>query len=125
MKVKFGGTKKEQDELARLVLMNEKVATSSLIEIQSENELTNIGDIWQICNGSNQFVCEVKVIDVIVRSFEQIDEIFAIQEGDGSLENWLNIHEAYYSFQLEKIGRKLSKKTRLECVYFERTNRVV
>lgn len=119
MKVRFGGTRKEQDELAELVLNYEKVATSSLVDIQLESELTKIGDIWQIYNGSDEFVCEVEVISVVIKEFAQIDEEFAIKEGDGSLSNWLTIHEAYYSSQLQESGKILSKDTRLECVYFK------
>lgn len=122
MKVKFGGTIKEQNELAEKVLTGEKVATSSLYYLQviGESIPTYVGDCWQIFNGDNQKCCEVKVRQVKNVSFGKITEEFAQEEGDGSLKAWKEIHETYYGNLLKQYNENLTKKTILECVWFGR-----
>lgn len=119
-KVRFGGTIEEQNELSQLVLIGEKVATSSLLELKKEKDLTSVGDIWQIQDGFKQDICMVKVSEVEIKKFKDITEDFAIKEGDGSFNNWLEIHKNYYSFLLNKNGKLLEDTTLLECVYFEK-----
>lgn len=119
-KVKFGGTVEEQNELATLVSIGEKTATSSLFELKIERELSCIGDIWEINNGLDQQLCRVQVISVEVVKFGDVTEEFAKAEGDGTFQNWLDIHTRYYSLLLEQHNKKLTKDTLLECVYFEK-----
>lgn len=123
MIIQFGGTQEEQTELANLVEIGEKTATSSLVEIKQEEDLTQIGDIWEIHDGKNHFICFVEVENVVFKKFSEVDEEFALLEGDGSLENWTRIHHSYYSFLLEKIGKKLNSETLLECIYFKKTDK--
>lgn len=123
MIIQFGGTHEEQTELANLVKIGEKTATSSLVEIQQKEDLTQIGDIWEIHDGKNHFICFVEVENVVFKKFSEVDEEFALLEGDGSLKNWTRIHHSYYSFLLEKIGKQLSSETLLECVYFKKTDK--
>lgn len=123
MIIQFGGTEEEQNELANLVKIGEKTATSSLVEIQQEEDLTQIGDIWKIHDGKSRFICFVEVENVVLKKFSEIDEEFALLEGDGSLKNWTRIHHSYYSFLLEKVGKQLSSETFLECVYFKKTDK--
>ena len=123
MMIQFGGTHEEQSELANLVEIGEKTATSSLVEIKQEEDLTQIGDIWEIHDGKNHFICFVEVENVVFKKFSEVDEEFALLEGDGSLKNWTQIHHSYYSFLLEKIGKQLSSETLLECVYFKKTDK--
>lgn len=51
--------------------------------------------------------------------FGDITENFAKEEGDGSLENWLTIHQPYYFKQLSDIGKELSEETLLVCEWFK------
>lgn len=118
--VKFGGTSEEQNELSQLVLIGDKTATSSLLELKTKKNITHKDDIWKILNGSNEYVCTVRVIKVENKEFQEITEEFAIKEGDGTFKNWLDIHSNYYSFLLKKIGKELTETTLLECVYFEK-----
>lgn len=122
--IKFGGTKEEQTYLADLVLRGEKNATSSLKILQNftDRKATKIGDIWQIRNGLNEDICVVEVIEVDVILFGDIDEVFAIQEGDGTFDNWYDIHFNYYSKQLLIYELLLTNETELECVWFKRIN---
>jgi uncharacterized protein YhfF len=120
LRVKFGGTAKEQDELAEKVLKGEKSATSSLLYLQEIGEVsgTNVGDIWLIENSTGQSQAKVKVSNVAYVPFGEVKEHFALLEGDGSFQNWYQIHKEYYGSLLEKYGKELTDDTVLECVYF-------
>lgn len=120
-KIKFGGTPQEQKYLSNLVLTGMKTATSSLVELQELGKIspTNIGDMWSILDDKDSPVCKVKVIDVQLIPFGEIDTDFAILEGDETYENWHEIHFTYYSSLLSQFNRKLTNNTLLECVYFE------
>lgn len=122
--IKFGGTSEEQTYLADLVLKGEKTATSSLKILQNltDKKATKVGDIWQIKNGLNEDICVVEVIRVDVILFGDIDETFAIYEGDGTLANWYDIHFNYYSKLLSSYEHLLINETELECVWFKRIN---
>lgn len=122
IKVKFGKTLEEQNELANLVLEGKKKATSSLYYLQEikKAQPTRIGDIWQIQNGQSQNICRVQVTKVRVKQFSEIDETFARAEGDRTLTNWKRIHDTYYTHILGEYNKVLEESTLLECVYFEK-----
>ncbi|MGM0125760.1 hypothetical protein IGI37_003161 [Enterococcus sp. AZ194] len=120
--VKFGGTAREQDELARLVNSGEKVATSTLKFFQEQglSAPSYVGDKWAIMNSQDKPICSVEVTQVLSRSFGEVDEAFAKAEGDGSLENWQTIHANYYGQLLLEHQQKLTEATLLECIYFRK-----
>lgn len=120
--IQFGGTKEEQKYLAKLVVSGEKIATSSLVVFQEMNQTkeTIVGERWSIQDGENKEYCQVVVTEVYQKPFGEIDETFACDEGDGSFENWYDIHFNYYECLLKKVGLTLTKETLLECVYFEK-----
>lgn len=122
--IQFGGTKEEQTELAELVLNSEKKATSSLKILQDLGltKESRVGDMWSICDGEGIELCRTVVEKVEIRLFGQVDEAFAILEGDGSFINWYEIHFNYYKMLLERHGLELTNETELECVYFRRIN---
>ena len=60
------------------------------------------------------------MVSVEVVKFGKVTGEFAKAEGDGTFQNWLDIHTRYYSFLLEKYDKKLTRETLLECVYFEK-----
>jgi len=64
-------------------------------------------------------ICIVRIKEIKIIKFKEITEAFAREEGDGDLSNWLKIHTAYYSEQLQNIGKELSGNTQLVCEWFE------
>lgn len=119
--IAFGNTKEMADELADLVLAGEKIATSSLLELYDyrEAKISEVGDYALLLNGDKEAVAVVKVVRVGIRKFGAIDEQFAKEEGDGSLENWLAIHLPYYTQQLASIDQPFSNDALLHCIWFE------
>lgn len=116
-KIKFGSS---TDKLAKKVLTGEKIATSSLYEYYSMNlkEMIKEKEYISILDSQDKEVCIVKIDKIEIIEFQNITEEFAIDEGDSNLENWLEIHTEYYSLLLEKIGKKLTGKTKLLCEWF-------
>lgn len=119
-KIQFGSTPNEINELAQKVLSGEKVATSSLLDyyLTGKKKQSNIGDIFSVLNSAKEEVVKIKIIRIETRRFGHITEEFAIEEGDGGIENWRAIHLPYYSQLLSKIGEVLNQDTLLVCEWF-------
>lgn len=117
-KIQFGG---ETNELATKVLSGEKTATSSLYDyyLMDLKEMSNPGEYASILDSGGNELCVVKIEKVEIIQFQNITERFAIEEGDGNLQNWQRIHTDYYSAQLRKIGKELTGNTELVCEWFK------
>lgn len=117
-KIQFGC---EADELAKKVASGLKTATSSLYDYYRLNlkKQMKAGDYAAILDSSGNEKCIIKIVRVEIIPFKNITETFAIAEGDGNLENWLNIHTKYYSSLLAKIGKELTGDTELLCEWFK------
>lgn len=121
-RIKFGSHEIEQSYLADLVNKEIKTATSSLnyYNIKNPENKSMVGEIWEIYDGLSNLICKVKVTNVSIIKFSEVDESFAIAEGDGSYENWYNIHLDYYKDMIEGEGLIFTEDIELECVYFEK-----
>lgn len=117
-KIQFGDN---TDELAGKVLSGEKTATSSLHDYYrlQLKEMSNVGDYAEILDSNGKEVCIVEIEKIEIIKFKDITERFAMEEGDGSLDNWLKIHTHYYSGLLAKIGKELTSNTELVCEWFK------
>lgn len=120
-RIKFGSAEKEIDELARKVLSGEKTATSSLLDYYRVGlkELSTVDDYMSVLDSSENEVAHVRVIRVEIVKFGDIQESFAVEEGDGTLANWMAIHSPYYSRLLDAIGKNLTDDTELVCEWFQ------
>ena len=120
-KIKFGNTKEDIDELAHKVFSRQKTATSSLLDYYRLNlkERSQLGDCIAVLDASDKEIVVVRITKIEIVKFQDISESFAIEEGDGNLENWSKIHQAYYSNQLSLIEKKLDGDTELVCEWFE------
>lgn len=120
-KIKFGNTEKSIDSLAQKVLSGQKTATSSLLDYYRSGlkEMSRVDDCVSVLDSSDKEVAIVRITRMQLMRFKDIPESFAIEEGDGSLDSWIKIHQAYYSNQLADIGKKLIGDTELVCEWFE------
>ena len=116
----FGNSEEMANQLAELVLVGEKTATSSLVELAEQRQVpqAKVGDYYLLVDGSKKIRAIVETTKVEEIPFGEIDEVFALAEGDGSLLNWQQIHQLYYSQQLAAIQRELSPTTLLCCQWF-------
>lgn len=119
--IKFGSADEVIDELARKVLSGEKTATSSLLDYYKHGlkDSCTVDDYISILDSSDNQVAVARIVKSEIVRFENITESFAIEEGDGSLANWIMIHRPYYSHQLSVIGKELTDDTKLVCEWFQ------
>ncbi len=120
-KIQFGVTAYEIDDLAHKVIIGVKIATSSLYDyyLLGKKKQSKVGDVFSILNSTKVEVARVRITKVELMRFGDITEQFVIEEGDGSFDNWLIIHESFYSKQLSEIGKELNFETLLVCEWFE------
>jgi len=120
-KMKFGSSPSEIDDLANKVLSGIKTSTSSLLDyyLIGRKKKSKVGDFFSVVNHLDEEVTIMRIEKIEIIKFGNITEDFALQEGDGSLANWLAIHKPYYSKLLSDIGKELNEDTLLVCEWFE------
>ena len=113
----FGDT---PDELAQLVIEEKKTATCSAhILYELENEpLPTTDDYSIILNSKEEPVAIIKTIEVTLVPFNEVNEEFALAEGEGSYEEWRAIHERYFTSELAPRGIQFTEDMLLVCERF-------
>ncbi len=111
------------DELGALIAAGVKTATcSSVWEWQAESQTwPDPGWITVVLDGHAEPLCIVETIEVIVRRYNEVDEAFAFDEGEGdrSLDYWREAHRAFFSRCLQKIDRQFALDMPLVCERFK------
>ncbi len=89
------------NELGGLVLAGIKTATCSLTwAYEAEGEkIPETGDLSVITNWDGDPLCVIETTEVEIKPFNQVDEQFAYDEGEGdrSLAFWRNAHLSFFS----------------------------
>jgi uncharacterized protein YhfF len=105
----FGDGPELADELGALILAGTKTATcSALWEWEAEGETpVRPGEKSVVLDGGGRPLCIIETTEVEVRRFDEVDETFAREEGEGdlSLEYWRGAHRRFFGRTLPKIGR--------------------
>ena len=81
--------------------------------------MSKVGDLARVVISSGEEICIVKINRIEIVNFGDITGKFACEEGDGGLDNWLEIHTQYYSEELQRINKELTPDTKLVCEWFE------
>ncbi|MTI19369.1 ASCH domain-containing protein [Rhodobacteraceae bacterium RKSG542] len=117
----FGDSPELADELLRLVLNGSKTATcASYASYEQGGEpLPKAGDQYIITDGRGLEICIIENLSVDIRRFDEIDEVWAVMEGEGdlSLEYWQDSHKAFF----EREGT-YAPDMKLVCEYFKVTH---
>ncbi|AHY47637.1 hypothetical protein RradSPS_2354 [Rubrobacter radiotolerans] len=118
----FGDSPEMADRLAALILSGTKTATcSALPEYEAAGEpLPLVGDLLVVLDGREEPLCIVETTEVALRSFDEVDETFAREEGEGdrTLASWRREHERFFRRTLPRIGREFSPGIPLVCERF-------
>ena len=118
----FGDGPAVADKLGALVLAGRKTATcSALWELEAEGEaVARSGGKSIVLGGSGEPLCIVETTEVAVRRFDEVDEAFARDEGEGdrSLEYWRRAHRNFFARTLPEIGRRFTEEMPLVCERF-------
>ena len=115
---RFGDT---PDELAQLVVDGVKTATCNALKLYELNNrpLPQCGDYNIILNKDFNPVCVIQITSVTIKKYDEIDEQFAIAEGDGSYENWDEIHVRFFTEQLGLFNEPFHRQIELVCQSFK------
>lgn len=118
----FSDNQKDADELVELVRAGIKIATSSLLwEYEAENErLPEVGDHSVVTNWAGEPLCIIETREVQERIYDEVDEAFAYDEGEGdrSLAYWRTVHWEAFSRTCATLGRKPAENMPLICERF-------
>ena len=121
----FGLGDSMAQELADLVVAGEKRATASLFwEYERGDEmLPKPGDLSIILDGKNTPVCLIETTAVQIVPFNQVNERFAAEEGEGdkTLHYWKKVHWRFFkNITCPEIGRKVSQIMPVVCEEFRK-----
>ena len=118
----FGDGPEMADRLGGLVVAGRKTATcSALWELEAEGEpLARPGERSIVLDGRGEPLCIIETTEVKVRRFDEVDEAFARDEGEGdrSLAGWREAHRRFFARTLPGIGRRFSEDMPLVCERF-------
>lgn len=110
------------DELGHLIVLGIKTATCSAVwEWEAEGEaIPAPGRMAVVVDGQGRPLCVIETTQVQVRTFEQVDESFAREEGEGdrSLADWRAGHWAYFERNLAAFGKRVALDMPLVCERF-------
>jgi uncharacterized protein YhfF len=109
----FGDSPALADELLELVLMGKKTATCWLASEGAKG--AEVGKRWIAKDGKGRPRAIIETVELTRRRFEEVDEAFAYDEGEGdrSLDYWRRAHSDYFTAQ-----SAFSKGMELYCERF-------
>jgi uncharacterized protein YhfF len=95
----FGDTPAMADELLALVLAGSKTATcGALRDFPDASARPQVGRRDVVLDGQGRRAAVIETVEVTVRRFDQVDEKFAFEEGEGArtLGEWRESHRDYF-----------------------------
>lgn len=111
------------DELLDLVAAGKKRATAHLQLDFERNDIRRrgVGDYWVVVNSESQPRYLIRITDVDVRPFNQVEQSFAEREGEGdsSLDYWRHVHREYFELQCAEWCVPWSEDLLTVCEGFE------
>jgi len=118
----FGDSPEMANNLGELVYKGIKTATTSLLweyEFLRE-EPPKSGDLSIILDGQGSPLCIIETVEVEIKPFDQVDERFAFDEGEGdrSLNYWRTVHTHFFNRACQQIGRTFSETMPVVCERF-------
>ena len=118
----FGNSPEMADELGSLVYQGIKTATCSLLwEHDFDGEpLPKVGELSIVLDGDERPLCLIETVDVSIRPYNQVDERFAYDEGEGdrSLQYWRQAHWQFFSKICAQIQHTPEESMPLVCERF-------
>ena len=91
----FGDSPELAEELANLVLAGRKTATCWAA---SDGPITSVGKRMVMLDGAGVARAILETVELVQRRFNEIDEAFAFDEGEGdrTLDYWKMAHQRYF-----------------------------
>lgn len=119
----FGDSPEMADELGELVVRGFKTASASSrwAEDLGIEPRAQPGMVSVVLDGAGRPLCVIEMVEVFERSFLEVDEQFAYDEGEGdrSLAYWREAHREYFSRTLPaEVGREFDETMPVVCERF-------
>ena len=73
--------------------------------------LPEVGLKMIVLGGRGEPCCIIETVEVMIRPFNEVDDLFAYEEGEGdrSLAYWREAHRHFFSGSLPQIGRSFDE----------------
>lgn len=118
----FGDNPDLANRLGSLIVAGTKTATcSALWEWEAEDKpIAEAGLMTIVLDGADEPLCIIETTEVTIRRYDEVDAIFAAEEGEGdrSLEYWRTAHWNFFSRTLPRIGKQATLDMPLVCERF-------
>jgi len=119
----FGDNPNLADNLLSYVLSGEKTTTTGLL-LEHEIEkypIPTVGGKSIILDGNGNPACIIETISVQIKKFNEVDEEFALKEGEGftSLEDWRMAHWTYFTRRCKVLNIELHEEIEVICEEFK------
>jgi uncharacterized protein YhfF len=119
----FGDSRDLADQLCALVLQGTKTATACLVwEAERDPENAPILDGYSVVTDfDGNPKCIIRTTEIRVLPFNEVDEEFAADEGEGdqSLEFWRQAHWDYFTRKCKEMGKEASTTMAVICERFK------
>ena len=111
------------DKLARLVLQGIKTATASSYPLyeQEGEPIPQPGEYSVILDSADEAVCIIRDTKVTVVPYREVTAEHAFKEGEGdrSLAYWQEVHEPFFTSEMEEGGLTFTEDMPVVCEEFE------
>lgn len=119
----FGDNRELADELCELVLEGRKRATACLVWEAEHNpsDAPVLNGYSIITDFDGEPKCIIKTTEVRILPFNEVDEKFAAEEGEGdlSLDFWRRLHWDYFTRKCGEMGKEVSPTMEVMCERFK------
>lgn len=119
----LGTTKEQADTCVMLVQAGLKTATSGALAayLHYQVPVPKVGDMAILTNWEGEAKCLLKTTEVDIVPFNEIDEDYAMKEGEGdqSLSYWKKKHWEFFSKDLANFGELPEDDMMVICEEFE------
>lgn len=119
----FGNSSEMASELAELVLSGKKTATAASVAMNKlRPEDAPVADGYSVVTDfEGSPLCVIRTEEIREIPFEEVDEIFAAEEGEGdlSLEHWRRVHRDYFTNEARQHGLQFDERSMICCERFK------
>lgn len=109
------------DELANLVVTNQKTATSSLAimyELEQE-QIPQINEHYIILDSNDKPVALIRNTEIRQFKFKDVTPEIAELEGEGTLEKWIEDHKLFFANELKQKNMQFNDNLQVVTEVFE------
>ena len=118
---RFADTADYATEIAGWIETRHKRATSDLVDtfLQRGVPLPRVGAHWVVCDGDGKPRYVLRTLGLRLGTIWTADESFAAAEGDGTLDEWRDVHRRYWTRVCASRGEVFTDATPVVLERFE------